>query len=104
MVKTRYGQKPLKHAKKGVQSCVLAGVVLFLLLVMLSASWLAKGEVGVTIGAAGLLVLFLAIHGLRSGLKGFKERDKDYITCRAGTAINAAVLAGMVLLYIRGLL
>ena len=42
-LKTKYGQKPLKHAKKGVQSCLLGGIVLILLLLTLISSFVAKG-------------------------------------------------------------
>lgn len=47
LIRTKYGQKPLKHARKGVQSCILAGIVVFLLVLMVSTSFAAKGRLPV---------------------------------------------------------
>ena len=49
MIRTKYGQAPLKHAKKGVYSCIYAVVVFLLLLLMMIHSYISKGEVGLLI-------------------------------------------------------
>ena len=104
LIRTKYGQKPLKHAKKGVQSCVLAGFVLFLLILMVSTSFASKGEVAGYMGIMGIATMVLAGMGLNLGIRGFKERDKNYITCKAGTGLCAAVLIGMAAIFLRGLI
>lgn len=104
MLRTKYGQKPLKHAKKGIQSCVLAAVVWFLLIFMIVFSFFSKGNVGILLGVGGIATLILAGIGLNLGVKGFRERDKNYITCRAGAVCNGLVLAGMAAIFIRGII
>lgn len=103
MIKTRYGQKQKKHARKGVQSCLLAVVAAFILIVMITGSFSVKGHVGMFAGVAGIAALIIAWRGLVYGTRGFKERDKNYITCRVGTVFNGVLLLLMCGLFIRGL-
>lgn len=104
LIRTKYGQKPLKHAKKGIQSCVLAGLVVFFLFLMISNSFAAKGEVASYMGIAGILTMVLAGMGLNLGIRGFKERDKNYITCKVGVGLCGLVLLGMAAIFLRGLI
>ena len=41
-VNTKYGQKTLKHAKKGIQSCMMAVLCAVILIVMILVSFLMK--------------------------------------------------------------
>lgn len=102
LIRTKYGQKPLKHAKKGVQSCVLAAAVVSLLVLMVSASFAAKGEIAAYMGIVGIVTAVLAGIGLNLGIRGFKERDKNYITCKVGTGLCGAVMLGMAAIFLRG--
>ena len=81
-VNTKYGQKTLKHARKGIQSCMMA---------VLCAGFLC------------FALLALAVYGFRLGLRGLNERDKKYITCKVGIGVNGLVLAGVAAIFIRGL-
>ena len=74
-VNTKYGQKTLKHARKGIQSCMMAV----------------------------LCAVILIVYGFRLGLRGLNERDKKYITCKVGIGVNGLVLAGVAAIFIRGL-
>lgn len=103
MIRTKYGQAPLKHSRKGINSCVYAGTVLFILAAMLVVSYITKGEVGVIIGFAGLATAVVAWLGLMAGVRGFRERDKNYITCKVGVTLNALLLLGLVIIFFRGL-
>lgn len=104
MIRTKYGQTPLKHAKKGIQSCVMAVIVLAFLISMISYSFSTKGKVAMIMGIAGIVTVLLAGKGFHLGLKGFKERDKNYITCKAGVICNGIVLLGMAAIFLRGLI
>ena len=95
-VNTKYGQKTLKHAKKGIQSCMMA----VLCAVM---SFLMKGNVNIIVGFLCFALLALAVYGFRLGLRGLNERDKKYITCKVGIGVNGLVLAGVAAIFIRGL-
>lgn len=104
MIRTKYGQTPLRHARKGVYSCIYGVVVFVLLFLMLIISYVSKGEVGVIFGLIGLGTLVLAGMGLVLGLRGLKERNKNYTTCKVGIGMNSAVLLGMTAIFIRGVL
>ena len=49
-VNTKYGQKTLKHAKKGIQSCMMAVLCAVILIVMILVSFLMKGNVNIIVG------------------------------------------------------
>lgn len=99
---TKYGQAKPRHAKKGIYSCCYAFVVLLLLLLMFQISYREKGDVGMILGFAGLGTMALAGIGIWLGVRGMKEREKNYITCKIGIGINLAVFLGLTAIFIRG--
>lgn len=103
MIRTKFGQAPMKHSRNGIKSCILAGLSFLLLFLMIAISFYLKGNVGILAGLAGILVLVMTGYGLADGIHGFKERDKNYITCKVGTVCNALLILGMCVLFIRGL-
>ena len=104
MVRTKFGQAPLRHARKGIYACFYGTVVLILLFLMILISYVTNGEVGILIGLVGLGTVALSAAGLVLGIRGLKERDKNYITCKVGIAMIGVFLAGLAGLFIRGLL
>ena len=78
-------------------------VVFILLVLMLIIAFASKGEVNILIGFIGLGTLALSFMGLLLGVRGFRERDKNYITCKVGIGANAAFLLGLTAIFIRGL-
>ncbi len=103
MIRTKYGQTPLRHAHKGVTSCIVAVTSLFFLVLMLGTAFMVSGEVSTWIGLLGLFTLALTIYGLVEGIQGFQERDKNYLTCRIGVIVNGILVLSMVGIFIRGL-
>ena len=85
--RTRYGQAP----------------ALFLLVFLLVISFLLKGQLSALVGFVGIGILALAVAGLVCGIRGMKERDKNYITCKVGIGISAALIFGMCGIFVRGL-
>ena len=55
------------------------------------------------LGFVGLGTIALAGIGTWLGNRGFKEREKNYITCKVGVSINMVVLLGLTSIFIRGL-
>ena len=55
------------------------------------------------IGFVGLGTMALTGIGIWLGLRGLKERDRNYITCKVGIGINTAVFLGLAVIFIRGL-
>ncbi len=103
MIRTKYGQRQRKHAKKGIESCILAAAAVMLLALMISYSFTEKGDISILMGFLGILLVVLAWQGCSYGVYGFRERDKNYITCKVGVACNGIILAFMCGIFIRGL-
>ena len=99
MMRTRFGQSPRRHSRKGMKSCMS-----FLLLVfMIWISFCLKGNVNILVGFAGLFTMVMAGYGIYQGVTGLRERDKNYITCKVGIAVCSALFLGMCAIFIRGL-
>ena len=104
LIKTKYGQRQKKHAKKGIQSCLLAAVSVVLVVMMVMNSFKAKGDISILYGILGLLIPVIAWRGLVYAVRGFNEREKNYITCRIGAGCNGALILCMCAMFIRGLI
>lgn len=104
MIRTKYGQAPLRHAKKGIKSCFHAAFAVFFMFLVIASSYLNNGDIGISIGLFGIFVLVLSVLGTVTAIQGFKERDKNYTTCKVGAAINGFILLCMCVIFIRGLM
>ncbi len=98
----KYGQAKLRHSKRGVYSCGLAFTSAFLMMLIFMVSYISRGEVNILIGFTGLGVLVMSALGLEQAIKGFKEREKNYISCKSGVVCNAILLIIFTATYIRG--
>ena len=103
MIRTKYGQAPKRHARQGIKSCMYFVLAAVVLLLMVSVSFVLKGKGSILVGFAGLFVLVMASLGLVSGIRGFKVRDKNYITCKIGAICCGLLVLGMCAIFIRGL-
>ena len=104
MIRTKYGQAPRRHAKRGLKSCIYAFFSMFFLFLSIASSFVENGQVGFLMGIAGFLILALAAAGVYNAVYGFKERDKNYITCKIGLGCNAVVLFCMFAIFVGGLI
>lgn len=98
----KYGQAKLKHSKRGLVSSGLAFTSTFLMMLIFSVSYISRGEVNILIGFTGLGVIAMSILGLEQGIKGLKEREKNYISCKGGILCNGILLLIFTATYIRG--
>lgn len=99
----KYGQAKLKHSKRGILSCVAAGVVALSITISLATAYNNAGATGAYIGGLGLVTMILAGVGIYTAIRGFKEREKDYRTCKVGLACNIFFLVSLVAIFCRGL-
>jgi len=99
----KYGQAKLKHAKKGVLSCVIAGIVFALMAAILVIAYVSGGTAQGYIGGIGMSTMILSGIGIYNAIKGFKEREKDYLTCKIGVGLNTFFLIGFFAIFCRGL-
>lgn len=102
--KRKYGQAKFKHARKGILSCMIASMVVIIVLLLVITSFLKKGQLEAIVGSFGVFAVILAIIGLITGIKGFKERDKNYLTCKIGVGVNGAFLGILIGIFVRGLM
>lgn len=99
----KYGQVKLRHSRMGVYSCFLgAGSLILLFICILSAFFMREKTFGF-IGGLGFLCFLPAVLGVRASIKGLRERDKRYVTCRAGLAGNIVLLLVLVFIFIGGI-
>ena len=101
--KRKYGQAKLKHARRGIISCFLSAGVFVVLIILLAVAYVSKGTATPIIGGAGLVAVVLSACGLYMGIKGFKEREKDYLTCKIGVASSGFFILGFIIIFCRGL-
>lgn len=99
----KYGQAQLKPSKKGIISCMIAAAILLVLLLTLALAYVQKGKAAGVIGGLGFSAFLFTFVGVISAIRGFRERDKDYITCKIGLGTNLFFMAGFVLLFFGGI-
>lgn len=100
----KYGQAKFKHARKGILSSMIAALVAVILITLVITAFVLKGQSAAIIGSFGIFTVILALIGLVTGIKGFRERDKNYLTCKIGVGVNGAVLLALIAIFIRGLI
>ena len=97
------GQAKLKHAKKGVMSCTISGIVFVMFFALLTRAYVSGGNAAGYIGGIGLITMILSGIGIYCAVRGFKERAKDYLTCKIGIGCNLFFLLGFIAIFCRGL-
>lgn len=99
----KYGQAKLKHAKRGVISSILSGIVFVIFGGLLANSYFNGGTGTPVIGGFGLVAMILSGCGMYFGLRGFKEREKRYLTCKIGVGCSSLFILGFIIIFCRGL-
>ena len=99
----KYGQAELKHAKRGIISCAIALAVGILLASMLTLAYKSGGTVGTYVGGLGLSSIIFSGIGVYVAIRGFKEREKNYLTCKIGLGCNLFFIIGYIGIFCRGL-
>lgn len=99
----KYGQAKLKHAKRGIISCGLSAAVLVIMVALFANAYISGGTAAPIIGGLGLSAVILSGYSLYLGLRGFKEREKDYLTCKIGASCSAFFIFGFIIIFCRGL-
>lgn len=92
----------LKHSKMGVRSCIYAGIALFCLLGSILISFLMRGKAAFFIGLIGISAAVLSGVGISIAIKGMKERNKRYVTCKIGLVCNILLVCGLIMIFVGG--
>lgn len=99
----KYGQAKQKHSRKGILSCMTAVTVVIILSVLIAMAYKSKGQSAAIIGSIGLFTMILTVVGIVTGFRGFREREKNYKTCKVGIGVNCLVLLCLIAVFIRGI-
>ena len=99
----KYGQAKLKHSKRGVLSSGIAALVGIILIAMVVIAYTSGGTAGAYIGGLGFVSAILSGVGIYIGFRGFREREKDYLTCKIGIGCNIFFFVGFIGIFCRGL-
>lgn len=101
--KRKYGQAQLKHARRGIFSCVLSGVSILMLVFALVIAYINQGQAAAYIGGMGMISLLLAVFSIYVAIKGRKEREKNYFTCHIGGGLGLLLVIAFIIIFCRGL-
>ncbi len=100
----KYGQAKYKHSHMGVVSCVFAGAALAALGGCILYSYMVRGAAPGIIGGIAVISFALSILGINAAVKGFRERERNYITCKIGLPVSGIVLLLFLAIFIGGLM
>lgn len=100
----KYGQAKLRHARKGIYSLGMAISVIAIFMLLVLTAFLHKGQSAPIIGSFGLFTIILSVIGIRFGIRGLRERDKNYVTCKWGIGLNGLVLLSLFIMFVKGIM
>ena len=99
----KYGQVQLKHSKRGIISCILAGLSIMINIILVSLAYNSGGKAAAYIGGLGVVTVVISSVGLYMAVRGLKERNRQKVTCKVGATINGVLLLMFVAIFCRGL-
>lgn len=99
----KYGQARSKQSRLGILSCCCAGAGFFILAGCIVYAYLTRGLAAGIVGGAALTAVVVLLYGMRAAVRGFREREKSYITCKIGLPANTLVLLVFLAIFIGGL-
>lgn len=99
----KYGQGQYKHSRMGTLSCWSALAALLILGGGIACGFVTRGKAPGIMGGIVLLALPVAIFGVQAAVRGFYERDRNYLTCKIGLPVNAVSLILFFAIFIGGL-
>ena len=99
----KYGQAKYKYSRMGAISCGCAAAALLLLAGCILYAYLARGAAAGIVSGIAVVSMVLSIMGIRAAVKGFRERERNYLTCKIGLPGSTLVLLLFLAIFIGGL-
>jgi predicted membrane channel-forming protein YqfA (hemolysin III family) len=84
----KYIYSDKKHTEKGIFSSILALISFLGIAFLVFSSYLAKGDIRTSAGAAAFLCTMFSLAGVMLGVLGKKEPDKFYLFSYIGITWN----------------
>lgn len=98
----KYEKKIVKHSGMGRASCWMALLSLTVIAGSILIAYVMRGKTISVVGGLGMISVVMAGSGLRTALRGFRDRNRNYITCRIGAILNSVILLGLIIIFFRG--
>ena len=99
----KYGQAHYKQSRLGTASCWCAAAGFLILAGCIGYAYLTRGLAAGIVGGAAVTAMIVLMYGIRCAVRGFKEREKSYLTCKIGLPANTLVLLVFLAIFIGGL-
>ena len=99
----KYGQANFKHSRMGIVSCINSIGGLLILAGCTFYAFMARGNAHGIIGGLAVLSLVLSINGVRLAIRGFRERERNYLTCKIGLPAGFVSVILFLAIFIGGL-
>ncbi len=99
----KYGQSRYKHSHGGVVSCCCGGTAFAVLAGCILYAYVMRGNTAGIVGGIMLIPCVLAVIGVVTSVKGLRERERNYITCRIGLPVSGVVLLLFCAIFIGGI-
>ena len=99
----KYGQASFKHSRRGISSCVSGFTGLFILGGCIFYAFAERGNAHGIIGGFAILSAVLSINGIRLAIRGFYERERNYLTCKIGLPVSFLSVVFFLAIFIGGL-
>ena len=99
----KYGQAKYKYSRMGAIAGGCAAAALLLLAGCILYAYLARCAAAGIVSGIAVVSLVLSIMGIRAAVKGFRERERNYLTCKIGLPGSSLVLLLFLAIYIGGL-
>lgn len=99
----KYGQSRLKQSTKGKISCVIAVIIAILTICLLNITYYDDGKTAGYIGGLGISALLFSIFGIIIAKEGFREKERNFRTCRIGIVCNSIFLLGWIIFFLGGI-
>lgn len=98
----KYEKKKVKQSGMGKISCWMALLSLAMIAGSILIAYVMRGKTISIVGGLGMISIVIAGSGFRAAVKGFRDRNRSYITCRIGAALNSVIILGLIIIFFRG--
>ena len=99
----KYGRAKFKHSHQGTISCISGAAAILILAGCVFYGYVTRGETAGIVGGVVIISFILSIWGIRCAIQGFRERERNYLTCKIRLPVNAVALILFLAIFIGGL-
>ena len=99
----KYGQPKYKQARRGILSCWCSALAISDLAGCVAYAFWMRGNAAGIVGGLAVLAFALAVFGINYAVNGFKERERNYLSCKIGIGMAIFVILLFLAIFVGGL-